>query len=371
MAHSGNEMTHKSKDSAIKLTKSIRVPKKNGEQAIILANKLKIINKNLRIDRNKEFIYIPLESQPSEDEVETLKKEITRYKILPHDFAEKRKDLITPVDLLSEQLPAHLLTALPHAIDFVGDIAMIELSPELHAYKTNIGNAILKTHKNTKSVLTKVGAISGTYRVRQFEVIAGEPRTTTIHKEHGCVYHVDLAKAYFSPRLSYEHSRVASLVQEGETVVDMFTGVGPFAVLIAKKHSDVKVYAIDVNPDAVEYLRENVRANRIEDKVSPILGDAKEVIKERLSEVADRVIMNLPERSLEFVDAACQALKSDGGVVHFYGFVNASVQTQDMEQHFANAVRKSGRKLKKILNSRLARGTAPYEWQAVWDANVL
>jgi tRNA G37 N-methylase Trm5 len=64
-------------------------------------------------------------------------------------------------------------------------------------------------------------------------------------------------------------------------------------------------------------------------------------------------------------------LKSDGGVVHFYGFVNASVQTQDMEQHLANAVRKSGRKLKKVLNSRLVRGTAPYQWQAVLDAKVL
>jgi tRNA (guanine37-N1)-methyltransferase len=132
----------------------------------------------------------------------------------------------------------------------------------------------------------------------------------------------------------------------------------------------VKVHAIDINPDAVEYLQKNVRVNRVENKVSPILGDAKEVIKERLSEVADRVIMNLPERSLEFVDAACQALKSNGGVVHFYGFVNASVQIKDMKQRFGDAVENSGRQLK-VLNSRLVRGTAPYEWQAVLDAKVL
>ena len=93
-----------------------------------------------------------------------------------------------------------------------------------------------------------------------------------MHREFGCQYHVDIAKAYFSPRLSHEHERVASLVQDGEVVVDLFAGVGPFSVLIGKRNPMAKVYAVDLNPDAVELLKVNVRVNRVEGRVFPVLG---------------------------------------------------------------------------------------------------
>jgi tRNA (guanine37-N1)-methyltransferase len=221
-----------------------------------------------------------------------------------------------------------------------------------------------------RTVLAKAGAISGTYRLREFSVIAGEPKTETIHREHGCQYYVDLAKAYFSPRLSYEHKRVASLIEEGETVIDLFAGVGPFAIQVAKTHENVEVYAIDVNPDAVEFLKRNIRLNRVEGKVHPILGDAKQVVKERLFGVADRVIMNLPEKAIEFVGAACKALKPEGGMVHFYSFVSASDSLENVKLHFIEAVEQCGRKVEKIFFSRLVRATAPYKWQAVIDAKI-
>ena len=77
-------------------------------------------------------------------------------------------------------------TSLPRALDTVGDIAIIEIPPELNAHASLIGEAILKTHKNMRTVLAKAGAVSGTYRLRELAVIAGEPKTTTVHKEHGC-----------------------------------------------------------------------------------------------------------------------------------------------------------------------------------------
>jgi tRNA (guanine37-N1)-methyltransferase len=195
--------------------------------------------------------------------------------------------------------------------------------------------------------------------------------TVTIHKEYGCQYYVDVAKAYFSPRLSYEHNRVASLVQNGETVIDLFAGVGPFAILIAKIHKNVKVYAVDANPDAVKFLERNIRLNRVEDKVYPILGDAKHAVEEKLFGIADRVIMNLPEKALEFVNASCKAIKPIGGIVHFYSFVNASDSLENMKGRFTDAVEDSGRKVEQILSSKLVRATAPYEWQAVLDAKIV
>jgi len=348
----------------------VKVPKIYGEKAIILANKLEIVKRELEIQRNKNFLYIPLAHQPSANELNTLKKQIPDCEFLVYTFPERKKQVKTFVELLEDKLPSHLLASLPRAIDLVGDIAIIEVPLELDAYKRIIGETILKTHKNVRTVLAKKGAVSGTYRLREFSVIAGEPKTATIHKEHGCQYYLDVAKVYFSPRLSYEHKRVASLVKQGETVIDLFAGVGPFAIQIAKAHENVKVYAIDVNPDAVEFLKRNVRLNRVEGKVHPILGDAKQVVEERLAGFADRVIMNLPEKAMEFVETACKALKPNGGIMHFYSFVSASVSLETVKLCFIEAVEKYGRKVEKIFFSRLVRATAPYEWQVVLDAEI-
>jgi tRNA (guanine37-N1)-methyltransferase len=348
----------------------LKVPKIRGEKAIALANKLEIVNKELEIQRNKNFIYIPLTRQPSENETDVLKEKLRDSAISTHAFSQRKKQARTFVDLLEDRLAPHLLAGLPRAIDFVGDIAIIEIPPELEAYKSAIGEAILKTQKTVSTVLAKASAVSGTYRTREFSIIAGEPKTETIHKEYGCKYYVDLAKAYFSPRLSYEHKRVASLVKEGETVVDLFAGVGPFAIQIAKTHENVRVYAVDVNPYAVEFLKRNIRLNRVENKVHPILGDAKQAVAKSLSGVADRVIMNLPEKAIEFVDTACEALKPNGGIMHFYSFISGSDSMEDMKRNFMEAVDKTERRIEKILFSRLVRETAPYEWQAAIDAKI-
>jgi tRNA (guanine37-N1)-methyltransferase len=264
--------------------------------------------------------------------------------------------------LIRSQVPESMIELIPDGI---------EIPPELEAYKAVVGKAFLKLNKNVRTVLAKAGAVSGTYRLRELSIVAGEMNTATVHKEHGCQYYVDLAKAYFSPRLSFEHHRVASLVREGETVLDMFAGVGPFAIQIAKAREKVKVYAVDANPSAIEFLEKNVRLNRVEDKVVPILGDAKEVVKQRLSGVGDRVIMNLPERATEFVCAACRALRPSGGMIHFYGFVEASESLENMQAGFAQSVEHCGRRVEKVLFSRLVRATAPYEWQFVLDAKIV
>jgi tRNA (guanine37-N1)-methyltransferase len=348
----------------------VKVPKSLGEKTIVLASKLKIMNNELTIQRNTAFICIPLARKPSKSEAKAFMQQIPELEFSVHTFPERKKHGATFAELLEDKLAAHLLASLPRAVDLVGDIAIIEIPLELDSYKSVIGEAVLKAHKHVRTVLAKAGAVSGTYRLREFSVIAGEPKTETLHKEYGCKYHVDVAKAYFSPRLSNEHRRVATLVKDGETVVDMFAGVGPFSIQIAEMRKNVKVHAVDMNPDAVELLKKNIRLNRVESKVDPILGDARQVVKEMLSDAANRVIMNLPEKAMEFVDVACMALKPKGGIVHFYSFVNASDPLEKMQLRFAENVENYGRKIEKILFSKGVRETAPYEWQAVLDAEI-
>lgn len=348
----------------------LKVPKALGEKAIQLVRKLNLFNRELRIRQVEDYLCIPLMSEPLPKDVKEFKKSLPEFEVFTYIFHERAKHPPKLVDMLEDKLLPHLLASLPRAIDFVGDIAVIEIPPELEDHKTIIGEAILKTHKRVDTVLAKSGAVGGIYRLRRFEVIAGIEKTATIHKQYGCVYHVDLAKAYFSPRLSHEHSRVASQVKEGETVVDMFTGVGPFSILIAKKHGNVQVYAIDVNPDAVDFLKRNIAVNCVEKKVMPLLGDVRQVVREQLIGVADRVIMNLPEKAIEYVDVACEAIKLEGGIMHYYEFTNAPDPLETARVRLTEAISQTNRNVKKILLARVVRATAPFTWQVVVDAEI-
>ena len=351
-------------------TPCLKVPKNFGERAILLIRELGLFSSELKVQQVDNFLCIPLTIEPSPVVLIELDKKLPEFEISIHTFADWEKRHLVPLDYLVDKLPPTLLACIPRAIDFVGDIAIVEIPPELLDYKKEIGTAILKAHKQTCTVLAKSGAVEGVYRLRAFEVIAGVKKTATVYKEYGCIYHVDLAKAYFSPRLSNEHDRVASQVNEGETVVDLFAGVGPFAIPIAKKHKNVRVYTVDVNPDAVALLKRNVAVNRAEKQVVPILGDARQVVKEQLFGKADRVIMNLPETALGFVDVACEAIKPKGGIMHYYGFAKVPDPLETAKVQLTKAVKRNNRQVKNIILAKTVREVAPFAWQVVVDAKI-
>lgn len=357
----------------------LKVPKIRGEKTITLAAKMGLIDKALIISRNTDCLLIPLLRYPTEAEIETLKKEIDSTVLCEANsliveerglFEEKTQPSKTLTQALQDQLPKDLLAILPQAFDIVGDIVIIDIPPLLKAHQGLIGRTLLETHRNIKTVLAKAGDISGVYRVRDYEFIAGESRTCTVHREFGWAYQVDVARAYFSPRLSHEHERVAVQVQPKEVVVDLFAGVGPFAVLIGKRQPEARVYAVDLNPDAVELLRVNVKKNKVADWVFPICADAREIASGELCGVADRVIMNLPETAIDFVDAACGAIKPSGGIVHFYGFVRLPDSVDNLVQRFTEGVEHNGRTVKALLQARSIRETAPFESQIVLDVQI-
>ncbi len=349
----------------------LKIRKIQGERTLVLTNKLGIINRELKIQQSKNQLFIPVVRSPNEIELAKLKAELLHFELETRVFARKKTQEKTFRQILEDQLPQNLLASLPRALDIIGDIAVIEIPPELKNHKQVIGEALLKTHKNVQTVLAKIGAVSGIYRLREIEQIAGIKKTRTTHKEHGCQYQVDVATAYFSPRLSHEHNRVASLVQKGETVIDLFAGVGPFSVLLAKKNPDAKVYAVDINPEAIEFLKKNIRLNRVDNRVIPILEDARRAVEDKLLGVADRVIMNLPEKAIEFVDVACKGMKSSGGIIHYYSFIRRPDSLKDAQQFFSCAVEKTGRKVDSFFITKTIRETAPYEHQIVLDAKIL
>lgn len=224
-------------------------------------------------------------------------------------------------EVLKDKLTQSELKALYAGFDVVGNIAVIKVPEALLPKKYVIAEALLASLKNVRTVLLQTTPVEGEYRLRGLDVVAGEPTFETTHKEHGCIYKVNLSTAYFTPRLSAERLRVADLVEEGEVVINMFAGVGPYSILIAKRVKGVKVYSIDNNPEAYHYMQENIRLNKVEYKVVPLFGDAAEIIKDRLQKAADRIIMPLPEKALTYLNTAYTALKKGKGTIHYYEHV--------------------------------------------------
>ncbi len=210
-------------------------------------------------------------------------------------------------------------------MELIGDIVLLKApykDPiDLDLYKI-IGEKIIEKLPYVKSVWLAISPVKGEYRVRDRLVhLAGEKRTTTIYKEHGCVFKVDIAKVFITPRLSYEHIRVAKLVSPGETIINMFSGAGLFSIIIAKHARPRKVYSIDINEYAVQLIRENAKLNKIEDIVIPLHGDAAIIVNELFRNSADRILMPLPELALEYLGYAIDAIR-EKGIVHVYLHIN-------------------------------------------------
>jgi len=273
---------------------------------------------------------------------------------------------------LSERLEAWELEILPCSYDIIGDIAIIKVSDALKHRSKEIAEIIMQVNGHVKTVLNQVSPVSGDFRLRRLEWVMGEKKTETIHKEHGCLFKIDLEKCYFSPRLSFERARIAGQVKPSEIVVNMFAGVGCFSILIAKKTEAERVYSIDINPWAIRYAEENIRLNRVEHIVKPMLGDSKKIIEKELEDVADRVLMPLPEKAYEYIDFAVEALKPSGGIIHYYDFTHAKRNENPIDKVKKKICDKL-RFLKidfEVYSGRVVRTVGPRWFQIVLDIRI-
>ena len=251
------------------------------------------------------------------------------------------------------------------SFDIIGDIVIVEIPEELKSKKKEIGKATLEFTKR-KSVFMKKSAIHGTIRIRDLELIAGEDNAVTIHKEHGTRLKLNVKEVYFSPRLATERKRIADNVNNGEKILDMFCGIGPFPIVIAK-NKNANITAVDINSDAIEYLDENIRLNKLKGKIRPFCGDIREVAKENFeNEKFDRIIMNLPGLAFEFLDLAVDLI-ADNGVINYYEFSDSFSQGIERLQ---KAAHKKNKKVE-ILNTRKVKSSSPGMWHVSIDGKII
>ena len=256
------------------------------------------------------------------------------------------------------------------SFDMIGDIAIIKIPDSLLTKKNIIGEVILQSIKNLKTVFLQRSSVSGEYRLRGLEVIAGMEKYVTHYREYGCKFLVNVATSYFSPRLSTERLRISNLVSPGEIVVNMFAGVGTFSVIMAKKHQ-IKVYNIDSNMDAYILSIMNSRINRLKDRIFSIHGDSHEVLRSNsFKNRIDRVLLPLPERAHEFVDISINCLKPSGGHLHFFSHIRSDTKAgviPTSEAYIRNLFSKYNFE---IAHTQIVRDVAPRIYQTVTDIYI-
>ncbi|MDD1683262.1 MAG: RsmD family RNA methyltransferase [Methanoregula sp.] len=218
-------------------------------------------------------------------------------------------------DQLAEILPAEVLPYVSNRFEVIGDIAVIAVPAGLDPWKHKIAQAIVSRRKNLATVLNKKEKVAGGSRTARYEVLWGV-RTTTVHRESGFAYCLDVGGAFFSTRMASERKRVTGQTGPGERVYIPFAGVGPFVIPAAARGAEV--YAMENNPDAFRYLLKNADLNHVTAHCHLLQGDAFDTAP-FTGKVFDRLIIPAPY-GMDNAPGVLLPLLSRGGRVHFYTF---------------------------------------------------
>ena len=236
----------------------------------------------------------------------------------------------------------------------IGDILILD-----NSYLGNDFEELSIKH-NVKTIM-KIDHIQGTKREPVYKILFGE-ETETVNKENGCLFKLDLSKVMWSKGNNNERLRIAKLVNDGETVIDMFAGIGYFSIPIGFHANASEIISIEINPNSYNFLCENIRLNKL-NNVTPILGDCKiETPKFK----ADRIIMGYVKTTHHYLNVAINSL-NEGGIIHYHETVPEKlINTRPIERIISQA---NGRDVE-LLKINKIKKYAPGVEHVVVDARI-
>ena len=275
-------------------------------------------------------------------------------------------------DKLKEKLKGSLteeeLSVLPRGFQTLGKVIILKLNPILNEKREIIGKTYLKLFPKIRSVYINLGKVVGAFREPEnIEYVTGEDNPIVVHKEHGIIYRFDITKIMFSKGNINERKYLATLVKDGEIIIDMFAGIGYFSLPIAKHSSPGKIFSIEINPVSYKYLIENIKINHVEDIIIPIFGDSKkEVLNLSKSGIrADRIVMGVLPTPKDFIKEALSLTKDNGTIFHYEGVVSKEEFTSPFKE-FNEETKKIGFK-SELRQQRIIKSYGPNLYHTVLD----
>lgn len=239
----------------------------------------------------------------------------------------------------------------------VGDIVLVkkDLCPKEIEYIIN---------KTKCKTIVKYKNIAGDLRKPVVNIIYGS-KTETLHKEHGCLFKLDISKVMWSMGNIEERKRMAHISNSNEVVVDMFAGIGYFSIPMAKYSNPKKIYALEINPDSYYYLCENIRLNKL-NNIKPIMGDNRSI---NLENVANRVIMGYILKTRFFLNVAFKFLSREGGILHYHDTLHENAIYPEAIDLIKKYAEKHGYTLASYDIHKIKK-YAPGVWHIVVDAKI-
>ncbi len=348
--------------------KYLEVNKKDTEQIKKLLEKIKAFDKTRKIIQNKNKILIPILNISNGK----IKKHIVKlfdYSIL--NLKAKIQKQGSRIDQ-NQSKNFKKYENIARGYDILGNIAIIKYINKSEKSKKLIGKAeqiakwIINSNPSIKTVVAQTSPISGKFRLRKFKYISGIKTFIATYKENNCIFKFDIRKTFFSNRLSYERSRINKLIKPKEAIIVMFAGIGPFAIVIAKQHKLTNIICIELNKNAVHYLKENIKLNKIEN-IKAELGNVKKIYS-KYKNFANRVIVPMPKSSIDYLDQILSVCQKTA-IIHIYVFGDRDTVFAKTSKAIEEHARKNNYKAK-ILFKRIVRPYSAKEIEIVVDFKI-
>tara|TARA_B100001750_G_scaffold197378_1_gene170009 strand:+ start:2530 stop:3405 length:876 start_codon:yes stop_codon:yes gene_type:complete len=181
-----------------------------------------------------------------------------------------------PWDVISSHMPSEVREFTPKKWVKLGKIVLIKIPENLKKYEKELGVAF-STIKGVETVAISP-QIKGELRephsgvnYRGLKVIYGND-TVTEFIEDSVRFRMDLSQVMWSPgnvgwrsgpRGPQQTQDIYSF-KNPKKIVDCFAGVGYFTLHLAKAYPESKIIALEKKPESINYLRENVALNYLE-----------------------------------------------------------------------------------------------------------